>query len=293
MDSCIYIRDDILLEVYIDDINIVDPTKDKCNAIFLELSKHLKIQDKDPVKSFLGLNIIRNWHKHLIAINQDGYIDRLVAEFGLTNAKTADTPLHPSLPLVPAIPGDKICNILYYQKLTGSLNHLAVYTRPDIAFAVSKLAQFNSNPTFTHLKAALRVLRYLKGTRNLCIVYRKQDHSIAIIGYSDADWGSDPSDRKSYIGYIFIVNDSPVTWTSHKQTTVALSSMEAEYMALSDAAREAIARLQFFQELEISSAPILILSDSETVIDLADGTAINHRKAKHIDIRYHAVRHYL
>ena len=90
-----------------------------------------------------------------------------------------------------------------------------------------------------------------------------------------------------------MINGGPATWTAHKQTTVAHSTSDAEYMAISDASREALARMQFLQELKIQTAPILILSDSQTALDLAKGTAINHRKAKHIDIKYHAIRHYI
>ena len=101
--------------------------------------------------------------------------DRLLGELGvLTNAKSAGSPLDPSLPLLAAMPGDKMTNV-QYQILSDtyrSLNYLAVFTRPDISFVVSKLSQFNSNPTTSHLKAAMHVLRYLKGTRNLCIVYK-------------------------------------------------------------------------------------------------------------------------
>ena len=90
-----------------------------------------------------------------------------------------------------------------------------------------------------------------------------------------------------------MINGGAVSWTSHKQTTVAHSTMEAEYMALSDASREAIARKQFFQELTIpSSSPVTILSDNQSALDIAENPA-NYRKAKHIDIRYHAIRHYL
>src|SRR5438552_3110459 len=115
-------------------------------------------------------------------------------EFGLGNAKVTRTPLEKSLPLLAAKPGERMCNADYYQRLISSLNHLAVFTRPDIAFSVSKLAQFNSNPTATHLMAALHVLRYLKGSRNLCIVYKQQEHTATILGHSDSDWGSDSND---------------------------------------------------------------------------------------------------
>jgi hypothetical protein len=104
-----------------------------------------------------------------------------------------------------------MCNAIYYQRLTGSLNHLAVYSRSDIAFAVSKLSQFNAQPTALHLKAALHVIRYLKGTRNLCIVYKRQEEKEIIKEYSDADWGSDSNDRKFYTGYIFIIHEGSVT----------------------------------------------------------------------------------
>jgi hypothetical protein len=155
-----------------------------------------------------------------------------------------------------------MCNIKYYQTLTGSLNHLAVFTRPDISFAVSKLSQFNSSPTTSHLKAAMHVLRHLKGTRNLCIVYKQQPGTVIIVGYSNADWASDENDRISYTGYAFQVQRGLASWTSHKQSTVSNSTMPSEYMALSDASREAVARVQFFQELNISSMPLLILYDS-------------------------------
>ena len=292
-DSCIYVRGNILLAVYVDDIQVVGPTKEECDAVYKELEKHIKIEYKGPVKSFLGIDVIRDWDDHLIAINQSAHIDRLVGEFGLMNAKSAGSPLDPSLPLLIAQPGDKMCNIKYSQRLTGSLNHLAVFTRPDISFAVSKLSQFNSNPTTTHLKAAMHVLRYLKGTRNLCIVYKRQPGNIIIVGYSDADWGSDENDKISYTGCAFQVHGGLASWTSHKQSTVSNSTMQCEYMALSDASREAVARAQFFQELNISSMPLLILSDSETALDLADGSTVNHSKSKHRDIKYHQGRHYI
>src|SRR5579862_1368518 len=292
-DPCIYVRGEIILEVYVDDIKIAGPNSIKCNEIFQELSQQINVESKGPIQSFLGINVIRNWEKHLIGLNQGAYIDRLVEEFELSTAKVTRTPLEQSLPLLAAKPGEKMCNIDYYQRLVGSLNHLAVFTRPDIAFSVSKLAQFNSNPSATHLKAALHVVRYLKGSRNLCIVYKRQEHTATILGYSDSDWGSDVNGRRSFTGYLFMAYGGPVTWTSHKQTTVAQSTCDAEYMAISDASKEALARIQFFQELNISTAPILVLSDSETALQLANGTALNYRKAKHTDIKYHAIRHYI
>jgi hypothetical protein len=195
-----------------------------------------------------------------------------------------------------ATENDTLCNILLYQELTGSLNHLAVFSRPDITFVVSKLSKFNSNPTMTHFRAALHVLRYLKSTRNYCIIYYKSTTIpiIDILGYTDSDHASDEDDRKSYTGYVFIICGGAVSWSTHKQSTVAFSSTESEYMALSDAAREALARKQFFGELQMPSGekPITILSDSQSALDISENPA-RYRQAKHIDIRYHAIQHYI
>ena len=293
-DTSIYVRGEIIIEVYVDDIKIIGPKQELCYEVYYELCKHFKMQDKGAVKSFLGLNITHNWEKHSISINQPGHIDRLLARFNMINAKTTSTPLKPGCQLLKATQPDKLCDPTRYQELTGSLNHLAVFSRPDISFAVSKLAQFNANPSMTHWKAGLRVLRYLKATRNYCITYKRSSIPTRVFGYAGADYGSDPNDRISYTGYVFMCNGGPISWNSHKQSTVAHSTMEAEYMALSDASREALARKQFGQELKVrsSSSPITILSDNQSALEIAENPA-NYRKAKHIDIRYHAIRHYL
>src|SRR6266496_1040020 len=121
-----------------------------------------------------------------------------------------------------------------------------------------------------------------KAQENLAIIYKRQEHNLTIIGHSDLDWAADANDRKFCTGYCFIVHGGPATWNSHKQTTVAHSSTDAEYMTISDASRETIARIQFFQELSIPSEPLLILVDSQTVLEIVDGMVVNHCKAKHI-----------
>jgi hypothetical protein len=121
-----------------------------------ELQKRFKLRNHGPVSSFLSLNV--TYDNGGIQLNQIGYIHRKAEEFGLMNSKPCDTPLNHSLPLLPTAPDDKLANPTSYQELTGSLNHLAITLRPDIAFAVSKLCQFNSKPTLTHLKVARRVL---------------------------------------------------------------------------------------------------------------------------------------
>ena len=124
-----------------------------------------------------------------------------------------------------------------YQSLVGSLMYLSVCTRPDLTYAVGILARFSSKPNRSHWTAAKRVLRYLKGTANHGIAFTKSE-SGECLGYSDADWAGDQEDRKSSSGYLFQMAGGPVSWKSRKQDSVALSRAEAEYIALSSAARK-------------------------------------------------------
>jgi hypothetical protein len=284
-------RRKIIIAVYIDDILVLSPDKAASTEVYNALRKHFKIENLGAPKTFLGLNIVRDWSMRSISINQTGYIDRMLVRFNMANAVPAKTPLDPSLPLLKAKPGDKRCNVKEYQEIMGSLNHLAVFSRPDIAYAISYLAQFNADPIYTHLNAIRHVLRYLKGTRTLSIAYGNAK-SLAIFGFADADWAGDRNDRISYTGYLFFINNAPVSWSTYKQTTVALSSMESEYMSLSDASREVIARLIFFDQLEINTPPPLLRSDNQAALKIAENPT-DYQRAKHIDIRYHFIRHAL
>jgi hypothetical protein len=280
----------IFLAVYVDDILIFGPDESTCEDIFHKLNQHFAMKNLGYPKTFLGLNITRQ-NDGSISINQSGYIDRMLNRFHMSEALLAKTPLNPLLPLLKAAPLDKRADLKLFQELIGSLNHLAVFSRPDISCAVSTLSQFLQDPTETHMKAARHVLRYLKGTNHLCITYGACKE-LRILGFSDSNWGGNLNDRKSTTGYLYIINNGLVSWTSHKQTTVAVSTLEAEYMALSDASREAIARSQLYDELRIKLPPPLILSDSRGALDICDNPT-NYQKAKHIDIRYHFIRHIL
>jgi hypothetical protein len=116
-------------------------------------------------------------------------------------------------------------------------------TRPDIAFAVTALSQFNSNPGQPHWTAVKHVMRYLRGTVDYQLTYGplgKAAISPVVIGYSDSDWGSDADDRRSVTGYVFLLGGGAVSWQARKQTTVALSSVEAEYMAATQSTKDAM-----------------------------------------------------
>jgi len=178
-----------------------------------------------------------------------------------------------------------------YREAIGSLMYLMIGTRPDLAFCVAKLAQYCESPKQKHWTAVKRVLRYVSGTKHFSLTY---EAGLAY-GYCDSDWAGDVKDRKSTSGYIFMMCGGPVSWSSRKQTVVATSSCEAEYIALSYCCKEAIwlrRLISFLPPLHASNIPkpaMLIFSDSQSAIKLSGNGSINRRN-KHIDITYHFVR---
>jgi hypothetical protein len=165
----------------------------------------------------------------------------------------------------------------------------AVVTWPDIMCAVGQLSQFNTNPSSKHLFAAKRVLRYLAGTMDLGIVYGPS--STRLVGLSDADWGGNLDTRRSTTGFVIMLNGGAIAWRSKRQTTVALSTMEAEYMALTEAAKEIKWMRHFLFELGVAKkdGSTVLRTDSEGAEALAKNP-VNHSRAKHIDIKHHFIR---
>ncbi|THG97055.1 hypothetical protein EW026_g4883 [Hermanssonia centrifuga] len=179
-----------------------------------------------------------------------------------------------------------------YQSMIGTLLYLMLGTRPDISFAVTKLSQFMSNPTSEHMAAVKHIFRYLNGNRHLVIRYDGLSGS-GLIGYVDSDWAEDKDDRHSIMGSAFFMANGVVSWVSRKQKTVALSSTEAEYMALSDTCRQISWLRQFESELGYAQTePTPLCVDNQGAIFLASNPA-HDRRTKHIDIRYHFVREFL
>ena len=180
-------------------------------------------------------------------------------------------------------------NAQLFRSILGSLMYVMVCTRPDIGFAVSSLSKHMNNPQHQHLVAAKRVLRYLKGTRTTGLQY-SGGTDMNLTGYSDADWAGDVTSRRSISGYIFICNGSAISWKSSLQATVALSTAEAEYMALSSATQEAIFLRQLLQELHCEQKfPTMIYKDNQSCIHISRNKVSNGR-TKHIDIKYNFTR---
>ena len=207
----------------------------------------------------------------------------------MKDCNPVSTPVDISLKLTPANEEDDCMDQPQYQSAIGSLMYLSVSTRPDISYAVSSLARYSSKPTKQHWTALKRLLRYLKGTTKYGILFSKEATS-QCIGFSDADWAGDVSDRKSTSGYVFMLSGGAVSWSSKKQKCVALSTAEAEYVALSSASQESIWLRQLMTELgNPLEVPTLIFEDNKAAIAMTNNPTF-HGRAKHIDIKFHFIR---
>ena len=241
----------------------------------------------------LGIKVTRNYARHTVSLSQQSYIENLLERFRLQNATTVTTPLAPGAiltkdqcPKMPEEVDDMHNNV--YRELIGSLQYVSLATRPDITFAVNKLSQFLVNPGRAHLDAAMRILRYLKGTKHWSLNLGGLVADIA--GYSDSDWGGDPDDRKSTGAYVFRLGDRAISWKSKKQASVALSSVKSEYMALCQATKEAVWLKGLLSDLGIDlRSPLIIFADSQGAISLAQNPVF-HPRSKHIAIQFHFTR---
>jgi len=165
-----------------------------------------------------------------------------------------------------------------------------VGTRPDIAFAMSTLAKYANKATEKHLRIARRVVAYLRTTATHHITYPRGSGTLTLTGYCDSDWGSDKTDRRSTTGYVFQIGGAPISWTSKKQKTTALSSTEAEYMAATQATKEAIYLRRLLKDLgHEQTSPTVIREDNQGTIAIARNPC-HHERTKHIDIQYHFTR---
>ena len=290
-DPCLYMHsggDPLYIGVYVDDMVLAGATDRKISEVKQSLSKKLDVKDLGKLHHFLGITVIQE--KECIWIGQAAFTESILQKFGMDNAKPAKTPANVNGKLSKATPESETVDQCIYQSAVGSLLYLSTRTRPDITFAVNNVARFCSQPTQEHWIAVKRIFRYLRGTTNLGLHYTKHSQSGELVGYSDADWDNDCNDSKSVTGYLFQVGGTAVTWRSQKQSCVALSTAEAEYMALCSAAQEAVWMRELSSDLgNQQSQPTLIHEDNQSAIAMAKNPQF-HKRSKHINIKYHYVR---
>jgi len=284
-----------LLAMHIDDGLAGCTSGDFLTFIKGEIKKAFGIKDLGPLRVFLGVQFERNLATCELWIHQEMFIDSLLLEYDLTNCNAVKTPLDRDHPLgQPTDVHAPVANLTHsFQRLVGSLLFLQICSRPDISFAVLLLSQHCSSPEPRHFAAAKRVLRYLKGTRSYRLHYGGDGHDLPLSGLSDADWAGDKKNRASISGFVWSLGGGPVSWSAKKQNCVALSTTEAEYVALTRAVQEGIWLRQSLDQFHVDCpSPLIISTDNNGAKSLSVNDS-NHGKAKHIDIRYHFIRSHI
>jgi hypothetical protein len=249
-----------------------------------------KIKNLGPIKDYLGIDIEHNAKGGLIKLSQTKYINKVLERFGMSNAKPVSTPLDPKIKLEPNNKQASKDDIKLFQQIIGCLLYITLGTRPDLAFSVIKLARYASNPSLEHLNALKRILRYIKGTTDLCITYYKKG-SPYISGYCDADFAGDLYNAaKSTSGFIFYMANGPISWKSKLQSIIAQSTTEAEYIAINLSAKEAMFIKALLLELGFYKQNKLpIYTDNNGALLLAKNPVF-HERTKHIAVKYHYIR---
>jgi len=279
----------VLIAVYVDDLFVAATTKDDLESTKIEIGNSFEIVDKGPISYFLGIEVERDGELGAISIGHKMYIKNLLRQYNMDNCRAVSVPIDPGYQLKKGNENSESVDQTKYQSLIGALMYLAVSTRPDIIHAASKLAQFNSNPMAEHMTAAKHVLRYLSKTMDWKLHYQQTGELLN--GYVDADWGSNLVDRKSYSGYVYVLASGAISWESRKQSLVALSSTEAEYISLSNGAKEAIYLKRLLSEIGAFDIkmPVTIFCDNLSAQHIAKNNVL-HSRTKHIDVKFHHVR---
>ncbi|KAL5863382.1 hypothetical protein ACOSQ3_000896 [Xanthoceras sorbifolium] len=296
-DHCVFIKkfsdgDFIILLLYVDDMLIVGQDIGKINKLKKELSKSFAMKDLGPAKQILGMRITRNRQNRRIWLSQERYVEKVLERFNMSKAKSVSSPLASHFKLnasqCPSSKEEKSeMSKVPYASVVGSLMYAMVCTRPDIAHAVGVVSRFLSNPGKEHWTAVKWILRYLRGTSSHCLCFG--NCKPVLEGYTDSDMAGDMDTRKSISGYLITFAGGAVSWQSRLQKCIALSTTEAEYIAITEGCKEMLWMEKFLQELDQKQESYVLYCDSQSAIHLSKNQTF-HSRSKHIDIRYHWIR---
>jgi hypothetical protein len=290
----IYERGDVLMRAvfWVDDWQM--STNDEATAdwwmktLFERFDGHEVSPD-----TFLGLQIDYDCAKGTLKMHQNNYIEELLRTYQMEACNPTATPMEPHTHLLakdrPATPD--LPRRVRYQELVGCFQYLAQWTRPELGFVCSQLAKHLSNPGEVHWTAAVRVLRYLRGTSYKGITYtRSTSNGNVMEGFVDADWASDADSRRSIGGYVFMINGGAVSWKAKQQNCIAHSSAEGEFMAASKASLEAIWLRRLLKSCGAPQPRATTLYEDNRACQLMSESPAHRERSKHIDLRVYSLK---
>jgi hypothetical protein len=275
----------VVLILYVDDLLITGNHLTKITWLQEALQQRFRMSYLGLLTKYLGIEFTHT--PTGLTLHQTEYATSIIEEHGLLECNPTKTPL-PSGFTISKQTKTPLVDPTSYRSLIGKLMFLTT-TRPDITFAVNLLSQFNEKPQMAHFKALKQILRYIKGTLSIGLTF-SQTGKLSLTGHSDVDWGGDVDQRKSTGAYVFTVNDTPVTWSTKKQTCIVLSSTESEYRSLVEATKEAMWIRNLLKELGyVKKGSIVISCDNQSAIKISQNP-MYHSKTKHFEIHLNYVR---
>jgi len=249
------------LILYVDDILLIGNDIPMLSSVKIWLQNHFQMKDLGEAQKILGIRIYRDRSKRMLALSQESYIDKILERFSMTNSKRGFLPMVHGVNLSktqsPKSPEEiERMSRIPYASAVGSIMYAMMCTRPDVAYALSMTSRYQSNPGESHWIAVKNILKYLRRTKDWVLVYGG-NNELCAKGYTDASFQTDRDDSKSQSGFVFTLNGAAVSWKSSKQSVTADSTTESEYIAASEAAKEAIWMRQFLQGLTV--VPIRVI----------------------------------
>ncbi|GKA66765.1 ribonuclease H-like domain, reverse transcriptase, RNA-dependent DNA polymerase [Tanacetum coccineum] len=275
----------LLIGVYVDDLIITGTPKKEIDKFKAQMEEKFEMSDLGLLAYYLGIEVTQTSGD--ISIKQSAYASKILKEAGMIDCNETLIPMDPGTRLTKITEGTMV-NATEYRSLIGCLRYL-LHTRPDLSYSVGLLSRFMQEPREQHMKAIKQVLRYVKGTKDYGITYMHNEGN-KIHGYSDSSYGVNTQEGKGTTGIIFYYGKSPISWSTQKQATVALSSCESEFIAATAAATQALWLKRLLSKLTHSQEEkVTIQVDNKSAIALMKNPVF-HGRSKHIDTKYHFIR---
>ncbi|GJS43695.1 retrotransposon protein, putative, ty1-copia subclass [Tanacetum coccineum] len=288
----------IFLILYVDDIILMGNHIPSLQEVKDYLGKCFSMKDLGEAAFILGIKIYRDRSRRLIGLSQNAYLDKILKRYRMDNSKRGSIPMQVDLHLnksqcaTTSAEMKRMQNVPYASAV-GSIMYAVRCTRPDVAFAQNITSRFQQNPGEAHWTAVKNILKYLRNTKDTFLVYGgNPEAELQVKCYCDAGFETDRDDTKSQTGYVFVLNGGAVVWKSSKQSTTAQHATEAEYIAASEAAKEAVWIRKFIDELGVvpsNDYPIKMNCDNSAAIIIAKESGIQ-KGARHFQRKYHYVR---
>jgi transposase InsO family protein len=275
----------LIITLYVDDLIFTGNDSILFQKFKRSMMNTFDMTDLGKMRYFLGIEVIQN--DQGIFICQEKYAKEILERFNIEKSNSVCSPIVTGTKLSKHDESDEV-DPTQFKQMVGSLMYLTA-TRPDLMFAVNLIARFMEHPVETHLMAAKRIMRYIRGTLKLGILY-KRGKQAELIAYSDSDYGGDVDDRKSTSGYVFMLGFGAVSWSSRKQPIVTLSTIEAEFIAAAYCVCQGIWLKRILECIGLKQSKCLtVFCDNSSTIKLSKNPVL-HGRSKHIDIRFHFLR---